>query len=149
VPRSRYTRGRIRRVHPNGRINYHGEPPTGADGVEPAALAALAAEIAQEAAAAELVAAEAGVEAGAAVVSFLAAVLTGIYQGNVSSCQEVLRRNGRGQERRAPSVGWPEPRKPSRMRWRRCWRRRVSRDGCLCGGCPPRACEHLWGWSAA
>ena len=97
MPRSRYTRGRIRRVHPNGRINYHGEPPTSADGVEPAALAAMAAEIAQEAAAAELTAAEAAVDAGAAVVSFLAAVLTRIYQGNVSSCQEILRRNGRGQ----------------------------------------------------
>jgi hypothetical protein len=33
----------------------------------------------------------------AAVASFSAAVLTGIYLGKVCSCQEILRRNGRGQ----------------------------------------------------
>jgi hypothetical protein len=33
----------------------------------------------------------------AAVASFLAAVLTEIYLRNVCSCQEILRRNGRGQ----------------------------------------------------
>jgi hypothetical protein len=33
----------------------------------------------------------------AAVASFLAAVLTEIYQCNVCACQEILRRNGRGQ----------------------------------------------------
>jgi hypothetical protein len=33
----------------------------------------------------------------AAVTSFLAAVLTEIYLCNVCSCQEILRRNGRGQ----------------------------------------------------
>jgi hypothetical protein len=32
-------------------------------------------------------------------VSFLAAVLTGIYLCNASSCREMLRRNGRGQAR--------------------------------------------------
>eukprot|EP01047_Picozoa_sp_COSAG01_P071938 COSAG01_NODE_11306_length_1962_cov_1.798175_1_plen_48_part_10 len=32
----------------------------------------------------------------ASVASFLAAVLTEIYLCNVCSCQEILRRNGRG-----------------------------------------------------
>jgi hypothetical protein len=35
----------------------------------------------------------------AAVASFLAAVLTGVYRCSVCSCQEVLRRNGRGWSR--------------------------------------------------
>jgi hypothetical protein len=33
----------------------------------------------------------------AAVASFVAGVLTGLYLGNVCSCQEILRRSGRGQ----------------------------------------------------
>jgi ATP-dependent RNA helicase RhlE len=42
----------------------------------------------------------------AAVVSFLAAVLTEIYLCNVCSCQEILRHNGRGQGGRASPCRW-------------------------------------------
>jgi hypothetical protein len=42
-----------------------------------------------------------------AVASFSAAVLTEIYLGNVCSCHEILRRNGRGQGAQATtSKGW-------------------------------------------
>jgi pimeloyl-ACP methyl ester carboxylesterase len=44
----------------------------------------------------------------AAVASFLAAVLTRIYLCSVCSCQEILRRNGRGQSPRWP-ICWSRP----------------------------------------
>jgi hypothetical protein len=47
----------------------------------------------------------AAVDGAAAVASILAAVLTEIYLCNVCSCQEMLRRNGRGQVRQVSGGG--------------------------------------------
>ena len=58
-----YTRGRLRRIHKNGRINYVGEE-TNADGSHAQAEMALDASICQEDAVKELEAAEAAVERG-------------------------------------------------------------------------------------
>jgi hypothetical protein len=38
-----YTVGNIQKIHPNGRINYHGQLPTRADGSDTQAEVALAA----------------------------------------------------------------------------------------------------------
>ena len=58
-----YTRGKLRKIHRNGRINYVGEE-TNADGSHPQAEKALDASIRQDEAAKELEAAEAAVERG-------------------------------------------------------------------------------------
>ena len=58
-----YTRGKLRKIHRNGRINYFGEE-TNADGSHPQAEKALDASIRQDEAAKELEAAEAAVERG-------------------------------------------------------------------------------------
>ena len=58
-----YTRGQLRKIHKNGRINYVGEE-TNADGSHPQAEKALDASIRQDEAAMELEAAEAAVERG-------------------------------------------------------------------------------------
>ena len=58
-----YTRGQLRKIHKNGRINYVGEE-TNADGSHPQAEKALDASIRQDEAAKELEAAEAAVERG-------------------------------------------------------------------------------------
>lgn len=58
-----YTRGKLTRVHPNGRINYEGEPTT-AYGADPASYAAALASRAKEEAEERLAAAEKAVEEG-------------------------------------------------------------------------------------
>lgn len=58
-----YTRGQLRKIHKNGRINYVGEE-TNADGSHPQAEKALDASIRQDEAAKELEAAEAAVQRG-------------------------------------------------------------------------------------
>ena len=58
-----YTRGQLRKIHKNGRINYVGEE-TNADGSHPQAEKALDASLRQDEAAKELEAAEAAVERG-------------------------------------------------------------------------------------
>eukprot|EP01047_Picozoa_sp_COSAG01_P038343 COSAG01_NODE_3107_length_6575_cov_3.080296_3_plen_180_part_00 len=64
-----------------------------------------------------------GLLSGAAAgASFLTAVLTEIYLCNVCSCQEILRRNGRGQGQHR----WRSSMRRRRRWWRRKRRRRIS-----------------------
>jgi hypothetical protein len=57
------------------------------------------------------------VDGAAAVASFVAAVLTEMYLCNVCSCQEMLRRNGRGQPPGALGLGWCRTARCCRRWW--------------------------------
>jgi hypothetical protein len=61
-------------------------------------------------------------DGAAAVASFLAAVLAEIYLCNVCSCQEMLRRNGRGQRTSLSTTRSTWRRGRCGTAWRSTWR---------------------------